>query len=281
MFQFYSRDLNEQLTQLMRLSTDLRQALEREEFELHYQPKVDAKTGDVVGAEALVRWLHPERGMIRPDEFIGAAEVLGLISAIGDWTLDAACRQLSRWREMGVDSVRVAVNVSAIQLQQEDMYSKVKNMLRMHQVSGEQLELEITENVLVQNMEATVSVLEDIRTLGVHVSIDDYGTGYSSLSYMKQMPVNTLKIDRCFIIDLCESQADQAIVNSTIVLASSLGMKVLAEGVETAEQLAKLQEYGCHEIQGYYFSRPLPRNDFTALLTEEMSLDNTVSVSSA
>ena len=280
-FQFYSQDLNEELNQLMRLSTDLRQALEHEEFELYYQPKVDANSGEVVGAEALVRWMHPERGMIRPDEFIGAAEVLGLISAIGDWTLNAACRQLCRWHEMGVPLVRVAVNISALQLQQEDMYAKVKELLEHHQVSGDQLELEITENVLVQNMQATVKVLEEIRSLGVHVSIDDYGTGYSSLSYMKELPVNTLKIDRCFIVDLCESPADQAIVNSTIVLARNLEMNVLAEGVETAEQLAILQQYGCHQIQGYYFSRPLPQAAFTALLNNEAELDNSAAVSPA
>jgi diguanylate cyclase (GGDEF)-like protein len=267
-FQFYARELNEQLTQLMHLSSDLRRALEQDQFELHYQPKVDANTGQVLGAEALVRWQHPERGMIRPDDFIGAAEVLGLISAIGDWTLEAACAHLQAWQSMGLQPVRIAVNISASQLQQDDMYAKLRRLLDAYSIEGKYLELEITENMLLQDMKTTVAALERVRTLGVHVAIDDYGTGFSSLSYMKELPVDTLKIDRCFITDICTEYTDQAIVHSTIVLARNLKMKVLAEGVETIEQLAMLQAYGCEEIQGYLFSKPMPEDEFLTLLRE-------------
>ncbi len=273
-FQFYASELNEQLMELMHLSTDLRTALDREQFELYYQPKVDVASRQIVGAEALVRWNHPERGLVAPGSFIAAAESLGLISTLGDWTLEAACKQLRAWRDAGIEPVRVSVNVSALQLQHDKVFEKVESLLAAYDLAGEDLELEITENVLVADMEATVEVLEQVRTLGVTVSIDDYGTGYSSLSYMKQLPVDALKIDRCFIIDICTDRADQAIVNSTIVLANSLGMNVIAEGVEEADQVALLQSYGCSLIQGFYFSKPLQEANFTALLTGAAVLDN-------
>jgi EAL domain-containing protein (putative c-di-GMP-specific phosphodiesterase class I) len=228
----------------------------------------------IVGAEALVRWNHPERGVVAPGAFIDAAESLGLISRLGDWTLEEACRQLREWRDAGIEPVRVSVNVSALQLQHDKVFEKVESLLDKYELAGEDLELEITENVLVADMEATVAILEQVRTLGVKVSIDDYGTGYSSLSYMKQLPVDALKIDRCFIVDICTDRADQAIVNSTIVLANNLGMSVIAEGVEEADQVALLQSYGCNHIQGFYFSKPLREEPFTKLLTGQDSLEN-------
>lgn len=273
-FQFYASELNEQLMELMHLSSDLRRALESEQFELYYQPKVDVASRKIVGAEALVRWNHPERGLVSPGAFIEAAESLGLISTLGNWTLEAACKQLRQWRDAEIEPVRISVNVSALQLQHDKVFEKVEDLLEQYELAGEDLELEITENVLVADMEATVAVLEQVRSLGVKVSIDDYGTGYSSLSYMKQLPVDALKIDRCFIVDICTDRADQAIVNSTIVLANSLGMSVIAEGVEEADQVALLQSYGCNQIQGYYFSRPMQSHPFTALLTGEESLEN-------
>ena len=273
-FQFYASELNEQLMELMHLSTDLRTALEREQFELYYQPKVDVASRTIVGAEALVRWNHPQRGVVSPGAFIDAAESLGLISRLGDWTLEEACRQLREWRDAGIEPVRVSVNVSALQLQHDKVFEKVESLLDKYELAGEDLELEITENVLVADMEATVVILEQVRTLGVKVSIDDYGTGYSSLSYMKQLPVDALKIDRCFIVDICTDRADQAIVNSTIVLANSLGMSVIAEGVEEADQVALLQSYGCNQIQGFYFSKPMREEPFTKLLTGQESLEN-------
>ncbi len=275
MFQFYSAELNEELLELMRLSTDIRTALERGEFELYFQPKVDTFSHELTGAEALIRWNHPERGMMRPDLFISAAEGLGLITAIGDWTLEAACEQLRAWRDQAIIPPRVAINISAAQLRQVDMYTQVRSALKRHGLPGSDLELEITENLLVQDMDSAVTVLERIRSLGVKVSIDDYGTGYSSLAYMKELPVDTLKIDRCFIDRLDRDAADRAIVNSTIVLARHLGMKVLAEGVETAAQLSALQAFSCDEVQGYFFSEPLPEREFRSLLTEDRALTGT------
>ncbi len=272
MFQFYSSELNEELMELMRLSTDIRTALENDEFELYYQPKVDTFSHELTGAEALIRWNHPQRGFLSPGLFIGAAEALGLINAIGDWTLEAACKQLRAWRDQAITPPRIAINISAAQLRQVDMYAQVRAALRRHDLHGENLELEITENLLVQDMDAAVVVLEQIRSLGVKVSIDDYGTGYSSLAYMKELPVDTLKIDRCFINKLDRDSADRAIVNSTIVLARHLGMKVLAEGVETAAQLSALQAFSCDEVQGYFFSHPLPEREFRTLLVEDRAL---------
>jgi diguanylate cyclase (GGDEF)-like protein len=265
-FHFYSEDLNAESVRLMRLSTELKSALEKDEFEIHYQPKVCARTRKILGAEALIRWNHPERGMVPPDMFIAAAESLGLINAIGDWALEAVYRQLSQWRKSGIDPVRVSVNISANQIQHENLVGKISALQSQYNIQGSDLELEITESVLVTNVDKTVTILESLRKLGLTISIDDYGTGYSSLSYMKRLPVDTLKIDRSFIIELCSDRADQAIVNSTIVMARALGMTVIAEGVEDAGQLALLVEYGCDQIQGFYFSRPLPAKDFIALL---------------
>ncbi len=271
-FQFYSSELNEELQELMRLSNDIRSALEKNEFELYFQPKVDTFSHEITGAEALIRWNHPKRGMIRPDLFIGAAEGLGLITAIGDWTLEQACRQLRTWRDHAMMPPRIAINVSAAQLRQTDMYTQVRSALKRYGLPGDDLELEITENLLVEDMDSAVTVLEQIRSLGVKVSMDDYGTGYSSLSYMKELPVDTLKIDRCFIENISTDGADRAIINSTIVLARHLGMKVLAEGVETETQLQALKAFGCDEIQGYYFSEPLQEREFRSLLIEDRML---------
>lgn len=271
-FQFYSAEFNEELMELMRLSTDIRGALEKNEFELYYQPKVNTVTHALTGAEALLRWHHPERGTVSPDVFIKAAEGLGLISAIGDWTLDATCKQIREWAEVGLVLPRISVNISAAQLRHGDLYGDIKDALRRYQLKGSLLEVEITENLLVHDMESAIEVLEKLRRLGVRVSLDDYGTGYSSLSYMKHLPVDTLKIDRCFIESVDSDAADRAIVNSTVVLARHLGMTVLAEGVETEAQLDALKAIGCDEIQGFYFSQPMPADDFYRMLREDASL---------
>ena len=271
-FQFYSHELNAELMELMRLSTDIRSALENDEFELYYQPKVATHTNEIVGAEALLRWNHPTRGVIRPDKFINAAEGLGLIAAIGEWALEAACKQIRAWQDYDFSPPRIAINISAAQLRQGDLFAKVRAMLRKYKLQGNALELEITENLLVHDMEAAISVFDKLRSIGVKISIDDYGTGYSSLSYMKHLPVDTLKIDRCFITNLDRDSADRAIVNSTIVLARHLGMSVLAEGVETHAQLQALQSFGCDEIQGYYFSKPLSADYFYEMLINDSTL---------
>jgi diguanylate cyclase (GGDEF)-like protein len=273
MFQFYSSELNTELLELMRLSTEIRTALEKDEFELFFQPKVDAFSHEVTGAEALIRWNHPERGLIAPGGFIGAAESLGLTAAIGEWTLEHVCRQLRAWRDEAVTPPRIAINVSAAQLRQTDLCAQVQAALQRHGLPGSDLELEITEKLLVQNTDAAVTLLERLGSFGVKISMDDYGSDHSSLAYIKELSVDTLKIDRGFINNLENDAADRAIVNSTIVLARHLGMKVLAEGVETKGQLQALQAFSCDEIQGYYFSQPLCERDFRKLLVEDRALE--------
>jgi diguanylate cyclase (GGDEF)-like protein len=267
-FQFFSEKLNAESVALMSLSSDMKRALENDEFELHFQPKVSLPEQQIVGAEALIRWNHPERGMIPPGDFIEVAERMGLISAIGNWTMNETCRQICAWREAGNEVPRISINVSAIQIHQEDLATRVIELAEAYRLDPKQLEIEIVEGVLVEDIEATTAKLQQLRDLGVHISIDDYGTGYSSLSYVRSFPVDTLKIDRCFIAKLCENSADRAIVTSTIVLAHNLGMTVVAEGVETAEQARLLQELGCDQFQGYFFSRPLAANDVTALFSK-------------
>jgi len=266
--QFFSEKLNEESVALMHLSSDIKGALESEEFELYYQPKVSMASGKLTGAEALIRWNHPTRGLVSPGEFIEVAERMGLISAIGDWTLHEACRQIKTWETMGFTPPRVAVNMSAIQIHKEDIAAKVQALLSQHQIKPESLELEIVEGALVEDLEATSEKLAAVRKLGVHISIDDYGTGYSSLRYVKVFPVDTLKLDRCFITNICSDQSDLAIVHSTIVLAHSMHLKVIAEGVETEEQLEELRRLNCDQIQGYYFSKPVAADQFARFLGE-------------
>ena len=272
-FQFYSNDLNEELLQLMQLSTDIRNALEQDQFELYYQPKLDGFSGEITGAEALLRWNHPQRGFVEPEVFISAAESLGLITDIGDWTLEAACRQLRAWRDADIQPPRIAINMSSAQLSQADIFERVRDTLAKYALCGADLELEITEHLLMEDVETAMVVLENLRSLGVRISIDDYGTGFSSLAHMKQLPVDTLNIDREFIDGLASDRADRAIVNSTIVLARHLGMNVLAEGVETAAQLEALRAFGCNEVQGFYYSRPLSASAFSDLLKAGGSLE--------
>ena len=267
-FQFYSNKLNQAAAKLMALSTELKLALERDEFLLFYQPKVCAQSLQIVGAEALIRWEHPTRGFLPPGEFIGAAETLGLINSLGDWVLRSACAQMARWKAANISLVPISVNVVASQLQHQDMVGQIQALLLEHGLHGEDLELEITEGTLVSRAEESIQTLQNLRDLGIRVSIDDYGTGYSSMSYMKRLPVDTLKIDRSFIVDLVNDSTDRAIVKSTITLAKSLSMKVVAEGVESDDQLALIRQYGCEEVQGFYFSRPVPAEDFIALLAQ-------------
>ncbi|HTE43166.1 MAG TPA: bifunctional diguanylate cyclase/phosphodiesterase, partial [Steroidobacteraceae bacterium] len=253
------------------LESDLHDALAKEQFELHYQPKVDAATGKVSSAEALIRWRHPERGMIEPENFIPLAEECGLIFPIGDWVLRTACRQARAWQVEGLTSLRVAVNVAAAQFRQGDLLQVIRNALDDAQLEPHFLEVELTESAVMTNPEESRSILEDLSRMGVLVSVDDFGTGYSSMSYLRRFPIDKLKIDRSFITDLMTHADDASIVRAIILLAHSLRLKVVAEGVETTEQLELLKSMGCDQYQGFHFSRPLTAAAFSELVQEQRS----------
>ena len=267
-FQFFTAEMNRQVAERMTLETELRIALDQRRFELHYQPQVDPADGRPRGVEALVRWRHPERGLVPPDKFIPVAEETGLIGAIGEWVLDEACRQLAQWRAEGIDGIRMAVNLSSRQLRSSHLVEQVEASLRRHGLGEGELELEVTESAAMENPERAVALLNNLRGLGVLLSIDDFGTGYSSLAYLKQLPIHTLKLDRAFVGELHHSENDAAISAATIALAHNLGLKVVGEGVENGEQRAFLVEHGCDLVQGYLFSRPLPAAEATRWLRE-------------
>jgi diguanylate cyclase (GGDEF)-like protein len=254
------------------LENDLRRALERREFELHYQPKVELAESSVVGMEALVRWRHPRKGLVSPDQFIPLAEESGLIVPIGRWVIEEACRQNKAWQDGGLPHLRVAVNISGLQFRQKDLLDTIAYALDSSGLAPECLEVEITESVVMQNASDAIVTLERLSAMGVHVSIDDFGTGYSSLSYLKRFPIDKLKIDRSFIRDVCSDMEDAAIVRATIGLAHNLRLRVVAEGVETAEQLQFLRGLGCDEYQGYYKSKPVAPPEFERVLRAELGL---------
>lgn len=239
------------------LENSLRKALAHNEFRLVYQPKVDIISGQITAVEALLRWDHPELGLIRPDEFIPLAEETGLILAIGEWVLERACMQNVEWCDQGLASMRVAVNISGHQLQQPDFLPRLYAIVSKTGMAFDQLEIEITESVIMQNPEFTIQILNEVQSRGIHISVDDFGTGYSSLAHLKRFSVNTLKIDKSFVRDVESSQTDAAITSAIIAMGNSLNLKVIAEGVETEGQYTFLQEAKCDEIQGYLISRPI------------------------
>lgn len=257
-FKFFRTEMNERTLRRVTMERNLRYALENGDFLLHYQPRYLLDSGRMVGMEALVRWDHHEEGMISPGEFIPLAEETNLIFPLGEWVLKSACLQAKAWQREGLGPYRLAVNLSPRQFQQHDLLNLIRTTLQEADLEPDLLELEITESVLMDDPEGAVELLGAIRELGVHISIDDFGTGYSSLAYLKKFPINALKIDQSFVRDLPDDQDDVAIVDSIIALAESLGLDVVAEGVETLEQANFLQSRGCNEVQGYYFSRPLP-----------------------
>ncbi|HWU98486.1 MAG TPA: EAL domain-containing protein [Oxalicibacterium sp.] len=248
------------------LENNLRRALERDGLSLHYQPKLNLKDGNVTGFEALLRWTDPELGVISPAEFIPVAEECGLIVQIGHWVLNTACRDMAALRELGLGRVKVAVNLSVRQTRSERLLSDILALLQEWHVLPEQLGLEITESVLMENIESNVSLLNQLRAHGIRLSIDDFGTGYSSMAYLKRFHIDELKIDRAFVKDIPGDGEDEAIVTAILALAHSLGLSVVAEGVETAEQQAFLHSAGCEQIQGYHFARPMPVQDIPAFL---------------
>jgi diguanylate cyclase (GGDEF)-like protein len=262
-FEIFSPALRQEANEQLALEAALRRGLAASEFILHYQPKVDLKSGRITGAEALVRWNHPEKGLLYPGAFVPLAEQTGLVGALGEFVIAAACEQLAAWRAGGLPELSVAVNVSARELG-EHLVDYVTRALRMAGIPGRSLELELTESAALESLELTVQVIQSLRALGVTCSIDDFGTGYCGLSYLNRLPIDTLKIDRSFITEL--SGGSDTIVTAVIALGHSLGLKVIAEGVETADQLAYLASRGCDEMQGYLFSKPVPADEFAALV---------------
>jgi len=251
------------------IEEDLRRAMERKEFTLHYQPKIDLTTGAITGAEALLRWTHPVRGSVSPANFIPIAEDSGLILPIGAWVLREACMQSQAWIEASLPFGTMSVNVCAIELRNEDFLDGLFATLCETGLDPRALELEVTESVLVRNSEVSVSILRSARERGVRVAVDDFGTGYSSLSYLRKLPIDVLKIDQSFVRQIAESPNETIIVDAIISMGRSLNLQVIAEGVETAEELEFLQTHKCDVAQGYYFSRPVSAEQFAALLTRE------------
>ncbi len=267
-FQYFSNSMNQKVLDELEMETNLRQALQHEEFSLRYQPQFELKTKNLIGVEVLLRWKHPVLGFISPAVFIPHAEKSDLIITIGEWVLRSACIRNVAWQAQGLKPLRISVNLSGMQLKQHDLIEKITKILVETQLPAELLELELTEGVLMENAEATISTLMELKEMGIRLSIDDFGTGYSSLSYLKRFPIDTLKIDQSFVRDITTDCDDNAIASTIIAMAHNLRLKVIAEGVETQEQANILNEKGCDEVQGYFFGRPLVEADLCKLLAE-------------
>ena len=263
-YQFYTPLLNSRTLDRLKLETDLRLALDQGGFELHYQPQTFAQSGNLWGAEALVRWRHPERGLVSPADFIPLAEETGLIIPLGEWVFVEAARQVTAWRAQGLANLVVSVNISAVQFRKDDFVERIQTILKEAGAVAHSLELELTESILMHDMESSIETLKYLRELGFRIAIDDFGTGFSSLNYLRRLPVNVLKIDQSFVREMLEEPASLAIVETIISLAHSLGKETIAEGVETQAELDILTARNCRLIQGYYFSKPLPALMFEA-----------------
>lgn len=266
-YQFWTSEMNVRATERLSMENSLRRALEQQQFVVYYQPQVDLGTGRIVGVESLVRWRHPEKGLVSPAMFIGVAEETGLIVPLGEWVLRTACNQAKEWEQRGYP-LRVGVNLSVRQFRQRDLIHQVTEILRETGLAAKSLNLEITESLAMEDVESTITILQALGELGVQISIDDFGTGYSSLSYLKQLPINALKIDQSFVSGIGTNANDTAIVTALITMAHSLELKVIAEGVETEQQLAFLRAHRCEGMQGYLFSPPVPAERFEELLQE-------------
>lgn len=265
-YEFFRQDMNIRAVERQSLEGSLSRALERHEFVLHYQPKINLEKGAITGAEALIRWLHLDRGLIPPAQFVPIAEDTGLLLPIGQWVLHEACRQARAWLDAGLRPVPVAVNISAVEFRDKGFLEGVRAILKDTRLEPRYLELELTESVLMQHAESTASVLQALKAMGVQLAVDDFGTGYSSLSYLRRFPIDTLKVDRSFVRQITADADDAIIASAVISMGKSLKLRVVAEGVETREQLAFLQDQRCDEGQGYYFSRPVVAEQFAKLL---------------
>ena len=270
-YRLYAPDLNSEATELFALENSLHYALERKEFILYYQPQVDINTKNIIGVEALVRWQHPQLGMVSPNRFIPLAEETGLIVPIGEWVLRTACQQAKNWQNAGLPAIRIGVNLSARQFQEPNLVETIAQILAQTGLRPEFLELEITETIAMRDVQLAKEVLGRLKEMGVQLSMDDFGTGYSSLNYLKTFPLHTLKLDRAFVRELTVDQHDLAIATAVITLGRGLELRVVAEGVETLEQLEVLRDLHCQEMQGYLFSPPLPVEKVTKLLEESVA----------
>lgn len=268
-YQFYSNEMNEPYIEKLSLDTGIHRALDNNEFGLVYQPQINLRTGEIVGVEALLRWNHPEHGTISPSEFIPFAEESGMIVDIGYWVLKTACAELSRWLDSGLPEIRMSVNISARQLMEDDIVKNIINIIKDYGVPGHCIELEITENAIMDDMDSVIRKLQELSLHHITVAIDDFGTGYSSLSYLHKLPIQTLKIDRTFLKESHINKGDNTIINTIVAMAKGLSLNVIAEGVETQAQLDYLREIECSEAQGFLFGKPLPPEIISQLLIQE------------
>lgn len=264
--EYYTEAMGRWSLERLMLEASLSQALEHEELRVFYQPRVDARTGRIKGMEALLRWMHPDIGMVSPAQFIPIAEESGLIVPIGEWVMHEACRQNQAWRDMGLPNIRVSVNLSSVQFAKASVFDLVTEALSASGLASDGLEVELTESILMEDPKQSIATLREIKQTGVHISIDDFGTGYSSLAYLKRFPIDALKIDRAFVDDVMNNADDAAIATAVILMGHSLKMEVVAEGVETQAQLDFLNVLQCDEVQGFFFSPPVPADKAELLL---------------
>ncbi len=267
-FEFYSDNMIDAYSRHLSLENDLRRALDDNQFKIYYQPQINIETNEVFAMEALIRWQHPDRGLISPNEFIELAEETRLIKRIGNWILENACAELKCWRDMGLNNIRIAINVSAVQLEQGSFVNFVLNTLKKYDIPGKMLELEITENTLMHDTDDGVLKLRELSNHGIKIAIDDFGTGYSSLNYLKRLPIDTLKIDQSFVHDMSKSEEDSSIIKAIIAIAKGLNLNIISEGVETQAQLEQLRSWRCKNMQGFLFGKPMPCDQAVDMLKE-------------
>ena len=268
-YQFYSNEMNEPYIENLSLDTGIHKALDNDEFKLVYQPQINLSSGEIIGVEALLRWQHPEHGTISPADFIPFAEESGLIVDIGKWVIKAACAELNHWRMDGLPEIRMSINISARQLIEDDIVNDILDTIKGYNIPGQNIELEITENAIMDDMDSVIRKLKELTSHGIAIAIDDFGTGYSSLSYLHKLPIQTLKIDRTFIKESRINKGDNTIINTIVAMARGLNLNVIAEGVETQAQLDYLREIECNEAQGFLFGKPLPPDVISQLLIQE------------